>query len=152
MRATSTWKRDQQFDALSESGHHLVMDGGDAHAGGPSPMEAVLMALCTCTSIDVVSILKKKREPLTSLTVSASAERAPEAPRVFTHIQLLYRVSGAVSEKAMSDAVALSQNKYCSVSRMLEKTATIEFVIEHTSSEAMAVSKTDPKTDRKIDL
>lgn len=115
-------------------------------------MEAVLMALCTCTSIDVISILKKKREPLTSLTVSASAERAPEAPRVFTHIQLLYRVSGAVSEKAMSDAVALSQNKYCSVSRMLEKTATIEFVIEHTSSEAMAVFKTDPKTDRKIDL
>jgi putative redox protein len=152
MRATSIWKQDRQFDALSDSGHHVVMDGADAHTGGPSPMEAVLMALCVCSSIDVVSILKKKREPLISLTVSASAERAPEAPRVFTHIQLLYRVSGAVSEKAMIDAVGLSQNKYCSVSKMLEKTATIEFAIEHISSEAREGSKTDPTADRKIDL
>jgi putative redox protein len=138
MRATSTWKQDQQFDVVSESGHHVVMDAGDAHAGGPSPMETVLMALCVCTSTDIVSILEKKREPPTALTVSASAERAPDAPRIFTHIHLLYRVSGTVSEKGMKDAVALSVNKYCSVSQMLAKTATIEFAIEHAASEAVA--------------
>ena len=136
MRATSTWKQDLQFDALSESGHHVVIDSGPAHAAGPGAVETVLMGLCACTSADVVSILKKKREPLTSLTVSAVAERASTEPRVFTHIQLLYRVSGAVSEKGMKDAVALSKNKYCSVSKMLEKTATIEYTIEHVPSEA----------------
>ena len=67
------------------------------------------MALCSCTSVDVVSILRKKREPLTSLTVSAVAEQAPEAPRVFTHIQLTYHLNGEVSPKAAEDAVALSK-------------------------------------------
>ena len=76
------------------SGHHVTMDGNAAHQAGASPMEFVLMALCGCTSVDVVSILHKKREPLTSLTVSAVAEQAPEAPRVFTHIQLTYHIGG----------------------------------------------------------
>jgi putative redox protein len=94
-------------------------------------MEAVLVALCSCTSVDVVSILEKKREPITSLVVSAEAQQAPEPPRTFTHIRLVYRVGGKVSKKAAEDAVALSKNKYCSVSKMLEKSAKIEFVIEY---------------------
>jgi putative redox protein len=81
--------------------------------------------------VDVVSILRKKREPLTSLTVSAVAEQAPEAPRVFTHILLTYHIGGGVSSKAAEDAVALSKNKYCSVSKMLEKAATIDYVITY---------------------
>jgi putative redox protein len=79
----------------------------------------------------VVSILRKKREPLTSLTVSAVAERAAEPPSVFTHIHLTYQVGGGVSVKAAEDAVALSKNKYCSVSKMLEKSATIDYVITY---------------------
>jgi putative redox protein len=82
-----------------------------------------------------VSILQKKREPFTSLVVSAEAKQADEAPRVFTHIKLVYRVGGNVSRKAVEDAVALSKNKYCSVSKMLEKSATIEFVIEYADGE-----------------
>ena len=113
-----------------ESGHHVTMDGDSAHRVGASPMELVLMALCGCTSVDVVSILRKKREPLTSLTVSAVAEQAAEAPRVFTHIQLRYHVVKG-SAKAAEDAVALSKNKYCSVSKMLEKAATIDYVITY---------------------
>jgi putative redox protein len=136
MRAICTWNQNQQFDTRSESGHHILMDADSAHSGGPSPMEAVLMALCACTSTDVISILQKKREPFTALTVSAVAERASEAPRVFNHIQLVYRVWGTVSEKAMKDAVNLSKNKYCSVSQMLDRTAKIEFVIEHAAGEA----------------
>ena len=131
MHTTVTWQHDQQYDGLSESGHHVTMDGDSAHRAGASPMELVLMALCGCTSVDVVSILRKKREPLTSLTVSAVAERAAEPPSVFTHIHLKYHVGGGVSAKAAEDAVALSKNKYCSVSKMLEKSATIDYVITY---------------------
>ena len=76
MRATATWKRDQQYDAESHSGHHVTLDADAAHLGGPGPMQLALMALCSCTAVDVVSILHKKREPFTSLTVSAVAEQA----------------------------------------------------------------------------
>jgi putative redox protein len=109
----------------------VTLDADASHAGGPGPMEMVLMGLCACTSVDVVSILKKKRQPLTTLTVTARAEQAAEAPHVFTSIQLTYRVSGKVSKKAVEDAVSLSKNKYCSVSKMLEKASPIDFVIEH---------------------
>ncbi len=131
MRATVTWKQDQQYDAESHSGHHVVLDADAAHLGGPSPMELVLMALCSCTAVDVVSILHKKREPFTSLTVSAVAEQVPAPPRTFSHIHLIYHLGGKVSAKAAEDAVALSKNKYCSVSRMLEKAAAIDYEITY---------------------
>jgi putative redox protein len=131
MHATVTWLHDQQYDAVSHTGNHVAVDADAPHQGGPGPMEMVLMGLCSCTSVDVVSILRKKREPLTSLTVSAVAEQATEAPRVFTHIQLTYHIGGGVSHKAAEDAVSLSKNKYCSVSKMLEKSATIETVITY---------------------
>jgi putative redox protein len=131
MRAIATWKQDQQYDAESHSGHHVTVDADAAHTGGPSPMELVLMALCSCTAVDVVSILQKKREPFTSLTVSADAEQAPAPPRVFTHIHLTYHLGGKVSPKAAQDAVALSKNKYCSVSKMLEKAAAIDYEITY---------------------
>jgi putative redox protein len=131
MRAIATWKQDQQYDAESHSGHHVAVDADAAHAGGPGPMELVLMALCSCTAVDVVSILQKKREPFTSLTVSAVAEQSPAPPRVFTHIHLTYHLGGKISPKAAEDAVALSKNKYCSVSKMLEKAAAIDYEITY---------------------
>jgi putative redox protein len=131
MRAIATWKQDQQYDAESHSGHHVTLDADAAHAAGPSPMELVLMALCSCTAVDVVSILHKKRETFTSLTVSAVAEQSPAPPRVFTHIHLTYHLGGKVSPKAAEDAVALSKNKYCSVSKMLEKAAAIDYEITY---------------------
>ena len=133
MIAKTIWEKELEFDGLSESGHYVVFDGDPAHAYGPSPMEAVLAALCSCTSVDVVSILHKKREPLTSLTVSATAEQAAAPPRVFTKILLTYLIGGAVSKKAAEAAVALSKNKYCSVSKMLEKAAKIDYVIEYSN-------------------
>ena len=139
MIAKTVWKKEMEFDGLSESGHTVIFDAGAAHAKGPSPMEAVLLALCSCTSVDVVSILQKKREPLTSLTVSATAEQAPAPPRVFTKIKLVYLIGGAVSKKAAEAAVALSKNKYCSVSKMLEKAAQIDYTIEY-SNDSSATS------------
>ena len=138
MIASSIWKQEMTFEGRSESGHTVVFDADSSHAKGPTPMEAVLMALCACTSVDVIAILKKKREPFTGLTVNAIAEQASEAPRVFTRIDLIYRVTGDVSQKAMEDAVALSKNKYCSVSKMLEKAAKVEFRIEYTRTETVA--------------
>ncbi len=84
------------------------------------------MALCACTSVDVVSILQKKRQNLDGLRVTATAEQAKTPPQVFTHIKLTYAVSGNLSRKAVEDAVKLSKNTYCPVSKMLEKSAEIE--------------------------
>ena len=131
MQTSATWKKEMIFDSLSHSGHTVTFDGDSAHTHGPSPMETVLMGLCGCTAIDVVSILKKKREPFTGLTVSAAADQAADPPKVFTHVKLTYRVSGSVSRKAMEDAVHLSETKYCSVAAMISKTAKIEFLIEY---------------------
>jgi putative redox protein len=129
MIAHSDWKHDDTFEGTAENGNTILFDADSAHTHGPSPMEAVLMALCGCTSVDVVSILKKKRQPLTALRVSAVAEQAPSPPRVFTKIKLTYAVSGKLSRKAVEDAVALSKEKYCSVSLMLEKAAEIDYNI-----------------------
>ena len=135
MIAHSEWKGNGSFAAQSESGHTIEFDADPAHTEGPSPMEAVLMALCSCTSVDVVSILEKKRQPLTGLHVSATATQAETAPRVFTHIKLTYAVRGALSRKAVEDAVALSKNKYCSISKMLEKAAVVDYEIVYPEGE-----------------
>jgi putative redox protein len=122
------------YTAHSQSGHAVRFDASPEHLEGPTPMEAVLMALCSCTSVDVVSILQKKRQPLGSLTVSAVAEQAAVPPRVFTKIHLTYTVRGKnsapLSRKAVEDAVGLSKGKYCSVSLMLEKAVEIGFDID----------------------
>ena len=121
--AKTTWIEKQRFNGVASSGHSIVVDGDKAE--GNSPMELVLIGLCGCTGYDVVSILRKKREPFTSLEVRAEAERASDQPSVYTAIKLIYRVGGRVSRKAVEDAVRLSKEKYCSVSAMLAKTAKI---------------------------
>lgn len=135
MIAQSEWKHDDVFEGKAENGNTITFDADAAHAHGPSPMEAVLMALCSCTSVDVVSILLKKRQGLTGLRVSAVARQADAPPRVFTHIKLTYAVSGKLSRKAVEDAVSLSKHKYCSVSLMLEKAAPVEYEIVYPDGE-----------------
>jgi putative redox protein len=127
--ARATWIDKEKFEGVAGSNHQIVVDGD--HIAGNSPMELVLIGLCGCTGYDVVSILNKKREPFTSLEVRAEAERAKDPPQVYTKIKLIYRVGGKVSRKAVEDAVRLSEEKYCSVSAMLAKTAEIEAVIEY---------------------
>jgi putative redox protein len=123
------WIREQQFEGVSSGRHRILIDADKKTAG--SPMELVLLGLCSCTASDVVTILGKKREPLTSLEIRAEAERAPSPPAVFTEIRLTYRVGGKVTPKAVEDAVRLSEEKYCSVAAMLRKTAKISYVIEY---------------------
>jgi putative redox protein len=126
--ATTKWTGQMTFAGAGYTGHTVTLDGDSKSAN--SPMELVLIALCGCTAYDVVNILQKKREPLTSLEVSAQAEKAAEPPRVYTSIRLRYRVGGNVAHKAIEDAVRLSEEKYCSVSAMLGKTAKITYEIE----------------------
>jgi putative redox protein len=135
MIAHSEWQQGEIYKGFTESGNTIQFDADSAHTHGPSPMEAVLMALCSCTSVDVVSILQKKRQPLEGLRVSATAEQAPAPPRVFTRIHLTYAVTGKLSRTAVERAVSLSKEKYCSVSRMLEKAAVIDYEIVYLSGE-----------------
>ena len=124
------WTDHERYLGEADSRHAIVMDTAAEKTAG-TPMELVLIALCGCTASDVVGILRKKREPFTSLEVSAEGERASGYPAVYTAIKLIYRVGGKVSRKAVEDAVRLSKDKYCSVSAMLQKTAKITFEIEY---------------------
>ena len=128
--ASVYWANSDRFIGVSSSGHAVVVDAAKEKTAN-SPMELVLIGLCGCTATDVVNILRKKREPFTSLEVRAQAERAAEPPTVYTEIKLTYKVGGNVSRKAMEDAVRLSKEKYCSVSAMLAKTAKMSFEIEY---------------------
>ena len=130
VEATALWSDNERFIGQATSGHAIVMDAAKDKTAN-SPMELVLIALCGCTAADVNGILRKKREPFTSLEVRAQAERATGYPAVYTEIKLTYRVGGKVSPKSVADAVRLSKEKYCSVSAMVEKTAKITTSIEY---------------------
>ena len=117
------------FVGESASGHSVVMDGA-ADAGGRNlgirPMEMLLLGMGGCTAFDVVSILKKSRQPIVDCEVEVEAERAEQVPKVFTRIHAHFIVSGkGLDPNKVKKAVALSADKYCSASRMLEKTAEV---------------------------
>ena len=123
--ATVAWIGEEKFVATSPSGHAIAIDSDRTSNKAPGPMELVLMALGACTATDVVSILKKKRQKLESLEVICSGERAAEPPSVWVKLEILYRLRGTLEETAVKRAIELSEEKYCSVSAMLQKTATL---------------------------
>ena len=124
------WTDNERYIGEATSRHAIVMDTATEKTAN-TPMELILIALCGCTASDVVGILKKKREPFTTLEVTAEGERAQGYPAVYTKIKVKYRVGGKVTPKAMEDAVRLSKEKYCSVSAMLSKTAKIDVKIDY---------------------
>jgi putative redox protein len=134
--AAVKWIGEQTFVATSPSGHALVMDSDRDSNKAPGPMELVLMALGACTATDVVSILKKKRQKLASLEVVCSGERAAEPPTVWTKLEIVYRLRGELDEGAVKHAIELSEEKYCSVSAMLKKTAKVSWRYEILRGEA----------------
>jgi len=131
VEAQAVWHDGERFVVKASSGHAFVVDSDRISNTAAGPMELVLIALCACTATDVVSILRKKRQPFTSLSVHAEAERAKEPPAVYRQIKLVYIVGGDVQKKAVEDAVRLSEEKYCSVSAMLQKTAKISVEIKY---------------------
>jgi putative redox protein len=125
VEAQITWTDGERFVGNASSGHAIVIDSDRERNTATGPMELVLIGLCVCTATDVVSILRKKREPFSGIHVRAEAERATEPPTVYTSIKLIFTISGKVSRKAAEDAIRLSEEKYCSVSAMLKSTARI---------------------------
>ena len=128
--AAVKWIGEQKFVATSPSGHAMTMDSDRESNKAPGPMELVLMALGACTATDVVIVLKKKRQKLESLEVVCSGERAAEPPTVWTKLEIVYRLRGELDEGAVKHAIELSEEKYCSVSAMLKKTAKISWRYE----------------------
>ncbi len=130
MKARVQWLDGRAFVGESGSGHAVVMDGSPESGGrdiGVRPMEMLLLGLGGCTAFDVVHILEKSRETVTACDVSLEAERAPEDPKVFTHVKITYRLRGRdLKPAAVERAINLSAEKYCSASIMFGKTAKIE--------------------------
>jgi putative redox protein len=119
--ASVKWQGEGLFfeGEVAGGGTVKLASGGDTSGSGPSPMQAVLLALAACTGMDVVSILAKMRQPLRGLRVEVTAERRDEHPRVFTAIELVFRLEGDLDDAKVSRAIELSETKYCSVEAML---------------------------------
>jgi putative redox protein len=124
------WTGGQQFLGVTPSGHAVAVDSDRERNTAPGPMDLLLVALATCTATDVVIILEKKRQKLEFLEVNVSGERAADPPRVWTKLDVVFRLRGTLDEKAVRDAVELSETKYCSVNAMLKKTAQVTFRYE----------------------
>ena len=118
-----------QFDGQSSSGHRLTMDAEDASGGqnkGFRPMELLLVGFGGCSGMDVISILRKKRQNVTGLEINLKGERADSFPHVYKEVHIEYVVQGKeIQKEAVERAIALSLDKYCSVGATLAKTGTI---------------------------
>lgn len=125
MKASVKWIDNAMFLGESGSGHTVVMDGPENLGGrnmGIRPMEMLLIGMGGCASFDVVSILKKGRQNITSCRVDLEAERADAVPAVFTAVNLHFVLKGKdLKEQQVKRAVELSAEKYCSASIMLSK-------------------------------
>jgi putative redox protein len=122
------------FTATGNSGHQIIIDIGTAEGGldaGARPMELILHGLGGCTGVDVVSILQKMQIELQNFTIEITGERAPEHPKKYTRIHLVFKMSGPnIDYDKAYHAIELSQSKYCSVAASLNAEITYELVIE----------------------
>ena len=129
MKARVKWVEGLAFMGETESGHAVVMDGPPDIGGrnlGPRPMEMLLLGTGACSSVDVVSILKKSRQDVTDCWVELDADRATTEPKVFTKIHMHFVVVGkGLKPEVVERAVKLSAEKYCSASIMLGKSAEV---------------------------
>lgn len=128
-KITAQYVKDRTFIAKGESNHWVAFDTGEQAGGGnaaTAPMEMVLMALATCSGLDVAVILEKRRVQLDDFRIEVTGKRAETHPKVYTDIHVKYYfASPDLTEKDAKKAVDLSQDKYCSVSAMLKSTAEI---------------------------
>lgn len=127
---TVRWLTGKQFVGTDSRDHSVVLSGDDP-AKGVSPSQMLLIGLAACTAYDVLDIMTKKRKPLTMLEIIADGEQDPDPPWAYKRIRLTYRVRGKdLNEKAISQAVRLSLEKYCSVAATVSGVAEIVTDIE----------------------
>lgn len=131
VKAKVTYTGGMQFVASSDSGHAVVMDAGPEVGGtntGSRPMELLLMGIGGCSGMDIISILKKKKQNVTGLEANIKGTMADDYPQRYTEIAIEYVVRGrGVTDEAVKRAVQLSMDKYCSVKATLEGSARINF-------------------------
>jgi putative redox protein len=138
-----------QFDAESGSGHHMTLDAaehGGGHNAGARPMELLLMGLGGCTGMDVISILRKKRQQVTGYEVHVSGIRAEDNPMVFVEITVEHVVTGYnIQPEAIARAIQLSEERYCGTGAMLGKVAHLTHtfrIVEETRETTAASAQT----------
>ena len=125
-KATVRYAGDEFFIGTSPSGHAQTIDTKGERRSAPSPIEMLLVSVAACTAADVISILQKKRQDVTDYNVEITGERVEEHPRKFIKFHIHHIVHGrSVSEKAVIDAIELSDTKYCSVAATVRPTAEI---------------------------
>ena len=125
-KATIHFAGNNFFVGVSPSGHAQAIETDSARSSAATPMELLLIALGSCTGVDVISILKKKRQQITDYRIEVSGERREEYPRSYTRLYVKHIVRGrAVSEAALASAIELSDTKYCSVAATLRGSAEI---------------------------
>ena len=130
-KAVIHFAQDDLFIGVTPSHHALVLDTDHERASAPSPVELLLVALGSCTAVDVISILKKKREQVSAYRVEVRGERRAEHPRSYSRMEVHHIVTGrGISEKAVSQAIELSETKYCSVAATLRPTVEIVSTFE----------------------
>jgi putative redox protein len=130
-KAVIHFTQDDLFIGVTPSNYALTIDTDHERAIAPSPMELLLVALGSCTAVDVISILKKKREQVSAYRIEVRGERRSEHPRSYKRMEVHHVVTGrGVSEKAVSQAIELSETKYCSVAATLRPTAEIVSTFE----------------------
>ncbi|MFP4020472.1 MAG: OsmC family protein [Halanaerobium sp.] len=136
MKINVDWQGDLEFKNHLPSGHELTVDAAEKSGGqnnGPRPMELLLSGLAGCTGIDVVLILKKMKTELEDFEMEIDAERAEEAPKRFTKIEIKYKFTGKkLDERKVERAIKLSEEKYCSASNSFNAEITSSYEIEHT--------------------
>jgi putative redox protein len=127
---TVSWLKDQHFVGTDSNNHSVVLSG-QKQGIGLSPSETLLIALAACSSVDVVEILEKKRKELTLLEVTTNGERDPDPPWAYRKIHVKYRLAGkGLTDKAVAQAIQLSQEKYCSVAATVRGVARITYEYE----------------------
>jgi putative redox protein len=129
MKAKAIWDNDMSFTATTDGRFTVRMDASEVvggHDSGFRPTDLLAIGLAGCTGMDVISILKKKRQEVTAFQVLVTAQKAEEHPRVFTQIQIEYVVTGKnIDPSAVERSIELSMTKYCPSIAMLGKTAKI---------------------------
>ncbi|HEY6806449.1 MAG TPA: OsmC family protein [Pyrinomonadaceae bacterium] len=129
---------DDLFVGITPSGHAVPLDTNSERSSAPSPVELLLVALGSCTAVDVAGILEKKRQKVRSYVVEVSGQRRDEYPRSYTSMKVHHVLTGVgLTEKAVAQAIELSENKYCSVAATLRPTVEIQSsfeIIEATDS------------------
>ena len=125
-KAVIEWKGDDLFVGVTPSNNAITIDADHHRHSAPSPMELLLLALGSCTGVDVVSILRKKREDVTHYRIEVRGQRREEHPRSYKRMEVHHIVTGRnISAQSVAKAIELSETKYCSVAATLRPTTEI---------------------------